>query len=364
MRHGQANREAVSVSQSVQIGEAASTRLTRVRHRLTVSDPWTPSIRDLLPTVSFTQSPVPRACVSVYGAVAVVFGGLLDWGVAEPPEGLHPVAWLGSLVAPLDRSWRSPQAVGGAFALLVPLGVAIPVAALVDAAGQVSPWLAGLVAGLVVFVTTSRRMLVDLARDVVAESERDLASARGSMLGLAGRDASELSAGQVRSAAVESAAENLADGLVAPLLAFTLGAAFGLPVAAGAAVWVKAVNTLDSMLGYESKPHGAASARLDDVVMWMPARVSAGLLAVVAGTPAALGHARGDAHEPLSPNSGWPMATLASLLDVRLEKPGVYTLNESAQLPDPGSARRGIGITSRAGWLAYLLATVGVVAWP
>ena len=301
--------------------------------------------------------------MSVYGALAVVFGGLLDWGVAEPPEHLHPVAWLGSLVAPLDRSWSSPGVIGGVFALLVPLGVAIPVAAVVDVAGLVSPWLACLVAGLVVFVTTSRRMLVDLARDVIAESERELASARESLLGLAGRDASELSAGQVRSAAVESAAENLADGLVAPLLAFTAGAAFGLPVAAGAAVWVKAVNTLDSMLGYESKPHGTASARLDDIVMWIPARVSAGLLVAVAGTPAALG-ARDDAHEPPSPNSGWPMATLASLLDVRLEKPDVYTLKESAQLPDAETARRGVGITSRAGWLAYLLAAVGVVAWP
>ncbi len=293
----------------------------------------------------------------------MVFGGLLDWGVAEPPERLHPVAWLGSMVAPLDRAWPSPGVVGGAFALLVPLGVAIPVAAVVDGAGLVSPWLACLVAGLVVFVTTSRRMLVDLARDVIAESERDLASARESLLGLAGRDASELSAGQVRSAAVESAAENLADGLVAPLLAFTVGAAFGLPVAAGAAVWVKAVNTLDSMLGYESKPHGTASARLDDIVIWIPARVSAGLLVAVARTPAALGRARDDAHEPLSPNSGWPMATLASLLDARLEKSDVYTLNESAQLPDAETARRGVGITSRAGWLAYLLAAAGVVAW-
>lgn len=302
--------------------------------------------------------------MSVYAAVAVVVGGLLDWGVAEPPEGWHPVAWLGSLIGPLDRTWPSPRLLGSVFAVLLPLGAAIPVAALVELAWLVSPWVAGLVAGLVVFVTTSRRMLVDLARDVITETVRDLPAARESVLGLAGRDASQLSAGEVRSAAVESAAENLADGLVAPLLAFTLGAAFGLPVAAGAAVWVKAVNTLDSMLGYESKPHGSASARLDDAVMWIPARVSALLLAAVAGTPSALGRASDDAHAPPSPNSGWPMATLAHSLDVRLEKPGVYSLNEAAELPDPAAGRRGVSITSRAGWLAYLVAALGVVAWP
>lgn len=293
----------------------------------------------------------------------MALGAVLDGWVAEPPASFHPVAWLGQVVSPLDREWRSPRLAGAAIALFVPLGAAIPVATLVDAASFVSPWLAAVAAGVVVFVTTSRRMLIDLASDVVSASDDDIDSAREQLLGLAGRDASELSPPQVRSAAVESVAENLADGLVAPLLAFTLGSAFGLPVAVGAAVWVKAVNTLDSMLGYESKPHGTASARLDDLVMWAPARVSALLLAVASGAMAAPRTARRWARNPPSPNSGWPMATMAAVLGVRLEKPGVYVLNETAELPDTTDAIQGIDIASRAGWLSYGLAAVGVLAW-
>lgn len=303
--------------------------------------------------------------MSVYGAVAVVLGAVLDGLFAEPPASHHPVAWLGRTVSPLDRDWGSPALAGGTVAVFVPLAAAVPVAVLVDAVAVfASPWLAAVLAGVVVFVTTSRRMLVDLASDVIEASDGDLATARDALLGLAGRDASELSAGQVRSAAVESAAENLADGLVAPLLAFTAGAAFGLPVAAGAAVWVKAVNTLDSMLGYESKPHGTASARLDDLVMWIPARVSALLLAIAAGAPRSLTRAREWANEPPSPNSGWPMATVAAVLDARLEKPGVYVLHPTAELPDTAAAQRGVDVVSRAGWLAYTGAVLGVVAWP
>lgn len=321
-------------------------------------------MRKTCPTGCFTIGRIRRECVSVSGAVAVVVGAVLDAVVGEPADDLHPVAWLGSLVAPLDRSWGSPRLAGIAIAVLVPLGVAIPVAAVVALADLVSPSVGALVTGLVVFVTSSRRMLVELAGAVVESSDVDLEAARAELLGLAGRDASALSAGAVRSAAVESAAENLADGLVAPVVAFTLGAAFGMPVAAGAAVWVKAVNTLDSMLGYRSKPHGAASARLDDLVMWVPARVSAVLLALVAGRPAALSAASAWAGNPPSPNSGWPMGTLAAVLDVELEKPGVYVLNGGRGPPDVATAKRGVRLVSRAGWLTYLLAALVVVAWP
>lgn len=302
--------------------------------------------------------------MSVYGAVAVVLGAVLDALVAEPPVAGHPVAWLGRVVAPLDREWRHPVVVGVLVAVVVPVAAAAPVAGVVAVASGVSPWLGAVLAGVVVFVTTSRRMLVDLARDVVAASADDLAGARVGLRGLAGRDAGDLSAGQVRSAAVESVAENLADGLVAPLLAFTLGAGAGLPVAAGAAAWVKAVNTIDSMLGYETKPHGTAGARLDDLVMWVPARASAVLLAAASGRFGALGDARRWADVPSSPNSGWPMATMTAILEVRLEKPGAYVLRPDGALPSVPAARHGVAVASRAGWLAFLLAAAGVVAWP
>ena len=147
--------------------------------------------------------------------------------------------------------------------------------------------------------------------------------------------------GTLRSAAVESAAENLADGLVAPLLAFALGAQLSLAFGVAAATWVKGVNTLDSMLGYRSKPVGWASARLDDAVMWLPARVSAALVALARPAPGALVRARRWARAPPSPNSGWPMATLAAAVDVELTKPGEYTLNPDADLPTAERAHLG-----------------------
>ncbi|MFB6102126.1 MAG: CobD/CbiB family cobalamin biosynthesis protein [Haloplanus sp.] len=292
------------------------------------------------------------------GSVALAAG--LDRLVAEPPAALHPVAWLGRALAPLDREWAHPRLAGTATAVGVPLLAAVAAAGLVALGARADPLVAAAVAGLVCFVATSRRMLLDEAGTVVAASETNLPAARQRLRSLAGRDAAILSAGEVRSAAVESAAENLGDGLVAPLLGFALLAPLSLPAAAGAAAWIKAVNTLDSTFGYRSKPMGWAPARLDDFVMWVPARASAGLLAVAAGRPGALRRGRPLAGRPASPNAGWPMATLAVLLGVRLTKPDAYDLASGSTLPTRADADRGVALVARAGWLAFGLA--GVIA--
>ena len=281
------------------------------------------------------------------GVGIVGFALVLDAAFAEPPELIHPVAWFGRLLAPLDRAWDRPRLVGAVAAFLLPLLAAGAVAGLVWAV-RGRPLGAAAVAGLALFSVTSFRMLVTRASEVVAATDDALSTAREDLRALAGRDATDLSAGQVRSAAVESAAENLADGLVAPLLAFALGAQFSLAAGTGAAVWVKAVNTMDSMLGYHAKPVGWGPARLDDAVMWGPARASALLLATRWGD------------DVPSPNSGWPMGTLAAAMDTRLEKPGVYTLNPDASLPSVAAARRGVRTVGIAGLLAYVLAAAAL----
>ncbi|KYH27453.1 cobalamin biosynthesis protein CbiB [Halalkalicoccus paucihalophilus] len=291
--------------------------------------------------------------------LALAVGLELAWG--EPPARAHPVAWFGRAIERVDREWAHPRAVGLASALVLPALAAGAVVGVVSLAAPLDPFLGVVAAGLALFVSTSLRMLLDVARDVIAESERDLAEARESVRALAGRSAAELSAGELRSAATESAAENLADGLVAPLSAFALLSPFSLSLAAGGAAWVKAVNTLDSMLGYPEKSHGTASARLDDCVMWLPARASAVLIALAGANPGALLRAREWARAPPSPNSGWPMATLAAVLGVRLEKPGVYVLNPARELPTVSEARRGVRVVALAGALAYLLS--GVFVW-
>ncbi|MDL5361663.1 adenosylcobinamide-phosphate synthase CbiB [Halalkalicoccus sp. NIPERK01] len=296
---------------------------------------------------------------SALAALALAVG--LELALGEPPARAHPVAWFGRAVERVDREWGRPRVVGACVALLLPALAAGVAAGTVALAALVHPFVGILVAGTVLFVSTSLRMLLDVAREVIAESERDLPRARESVRALAGRSPEELSAGEIRSATVESSAENLADGLVAPLGAFASLAPLSLALAAGGAAWVKAVNTLDSMLGYPEKPHGTASARLDDGVMYLSARASAVLLALAARKPMAPLRARRWARAPPSPNSGWPMATLAVLLGVRLEKPDVYILNRSRELPTVAEARRGVRIVALAGALAYLLS--GVLAW-
>ncbi len=298
------------------------------------------------------------------GLMAVASMGLaltLDRLFEEFPARVHPVALFGRLVGWLDRPWSTPRPVGTVVALVFPLEVAVLAGGITVLSVRYHPILGTVVAALALFTTTSLRMLLSVATDVVERTETDPDRARESVRALVGRDTETLSPGELRSAAVESVAENLADGLVAPLLAFALGARLSLPLAVAAAVWVKAVNTLDSMLGYRSKPVGWASARLDDAVMWLPSRLGAMLIALAGRSPAALSRARSWRDDPPSPNSGWPMATIAAVLGVELRKPGVYVLNPNAELPTVPEARQGIRVVAIAGLISFLLA--GVLAW-
>jgi len=254
---------------------------------------------------------------------------------------------------------------------VVPVVAAATLAGVVLAAGLVTPVAAALAGGLCLFVSTSLRRLLVRVREAATLAETDPAAARERLRTLVGRETADLSPGQLRSAAVESLAENLADGLVGPLAAYAVagvtatlfGAGPIVAVAAGCggAAWVKAVNTLDSMFGYRHEPAGWAPARLDDLVMWLPARASALLLAVVARSPGAPRAASTWLGGVPSPNSGWPMGTIAAALDVRLEKPGVYVLNPGGQLPDVRAVDVALRQVAAAGILAYALA--GVMTW-
>ncbi len=313
------------------------------------------------------------SAVALAGAVAGALA--LDVAVGEPPGRLHPVAWFGRAIEPFDADWHHPHAVGTGVAVILPVVGALAVAVLVLGAGRATLPAAVAVGAAGLFVSTSRRRLLERVSAVVASSEGNPERARRQVRALVGRDTTGLTPGQARSAAVESLAENLADGLVAPLAGFVAlatlallagsGPAVALAAGTGGAAWVKAVNTLDSMLGYRDKPVGRASARLDDAVMWLPARASAVLLGAVTRSPGAVVATRDWLRDVPSPNSGWPMGTLAAALAVRLEKPGVYVLNPDAALPDTDAARLAIRQVGLAGLLAYALAgaIVGVAAW-
>jgi adenosylcobinamide-phosphate synthase len=173
------------------------------------------------------------------------------------------------------------------------------------------------------------------------------------------RDVRALSAVQVRAAALESLAENLSDSVVAPLAWYMIG---GLPAAA----LYRYANTADAMWGYRSVRNGRDwewagkwAARADDALSWVPARITAALLALVAGG-LPLRILWREAGRTPSPNSGWPMAAMALALGVYLRKPGVYALNGEGKAPGRAETLDAIALGRRAVWLLGAIA-IGLV---
>lgn len=282
--------------------------------------------------------------IQVDGAQAAVLwlvaALLWDRLLGEPPAAAHPVVWMGRVIAAADRWTRrgSPAAELGQgllIALLVPALFAGGTALLMDSlAGW--PWLR-LVAGVwLLKATFAVRALGDAANSVRrALDADDLASARTALGSLCSRDADQLGPEAVAAGAVESLAENASDSLVAPLFFFAL---FGLP----GAIAYRAINTADAMIGYHGRYEylGKAAARLDDLANWVPARLTAGLLLVAGGIRGLpVGRAwrilRRDGGRTESPNAGQPMAAMAGLLGVQLEKPEHYCLGDAGSAVGP-----------------------------
>jgi adenosylcobinamide-phosphate synthase len=232
-------------------------------------------------------------------------GILLDRAVGEPPTAMHPVAWFGRAMTLTERlGYQDSRAAGTAHALLgTALGVAGG-AALRSTAAATALAVAG-------------RSLGDTALDIGAALGRDeLTAARAKLPALVGRDPSALSGPEVARAVVESVAENTVDAVVAPAF---WAACCGAPGALG----YRAVNTLDAMVGHRSARYhryGWASARLDDVAGYLPARLTAFLVGVARPrrAPAIWQAIRAQAPAHPSPNAGVAEAAFAVALGVRL----------------------------------------------
>ncbi|MEO8181919.1 MAG: adenosylcobinamide-phosphate synthase CbiB [Deltaproteobacteria bacterium] len=269
------------------------------------------------------------ASPSVLGAALAI-----DLVFGELPALAHPVVWMGRVARRLERLLPTEgvarQLFGGALlATLVPFGFAAASLALLGFTKEwpLAHWLLEV---LVLTAMFAARALGDAAQQVAqALHAGKLERARFGLRSLCSRDASRLTEPELIGATIESVAENASDSFVAPILYYVL---FGLP---GAVVY-RAVNTLDAMVGYRGRYEylGKASARLDDVLNFVPARVTAALLLLagaLVGQDARRGLAiwRRDAATTASPNAGRPMAAMAGLLGVRLEKPGHYGLGDA-----------------------------------
>ncbi len=285
---------------------------------------------------------------------------MLDLLLPEPPNAVHPVVLMGKLISVSER-FATGMSNTFAFLLGVLMAVAVPLlfaavvwlaAIVLYALGDI-PFLIG--AAVLLKTTFAVRGLAAAARETQRSIEgADIYMARHNLRGLVSRDATELSEPLVAAAAIESVAENTTDSFIAPWLAFAL---LGLP---GAFAY-RAVNTLDSMIGYRGKYEyrGKASACLDDLLNLIPARISAGLL-LLAGTVSGhrVGHgwrtALREHRLTASPNAGWTIAAAAGLLGVALEKPGHYRIGSEYDEPEASD----IGKAAR---LMYVVAALGVV---
>ena len=291
---------------------------------------------------------------------------LLDLALEEPPNRLHPTVWIGNTVALAERIAPGSQAApvvqlffGAGMALLIPAAWGAAAWAVGFGLMQLHPLAYILVVAALFKTTFSVRMLHRVAAGIGSIlTAGDVAEARRRMSALVSRDTSQLTVGQMAAGAIESVAENITDSIVGPLLAFAL---FGLP----GAVAYRAINTLDSMVGYHGRYEylGKPSARLDDLVNLLPARLAALLLWL--STVALPGMAGGRAWRVMfahrgrteSPNAGWTMAAMAGGLGVTLEKVGHYRLGDPA--PEPEAQH--IGRATRALYATTALAAAVAV---
>jgi adenosylcobinamide-phosphate synthase len=262
----------------------------------------------------------------------------IDLALSDPPDALHPVAWMGKVIAFLEKGGLKLKPAGQfvygtAVTLFTTALFIIPVYFIILYA-----WRFNVIAGIIIsallfkstFTVTGLRRAALRVRQLLKEENLD--ATRFELRALVSRNTKALPEPLLVSAAVESVAEGTCDSLVAPMFYFLL---LGAPGAIG----YRAVNTLDAMIGYHGQYEylGKFAARLDDVLNYIPARLAA-LLLILAAAFQKSGrrawqttwreHTRTE-----SPNAGWTIATMAGALNVRLEKVGHYTFQDSGAAP-------------------------------
>lgn len=320
-----------------------------------------------------------------FNALALALAIIVDALFGEPnwlwKRVPHPVVLMGHLIGWLDRRmnhqlhtpFRQKRAGINSLIRVIFVVAALSIGMLA-LAGWVHPGLAFLVTVLLGAVLLAQRSLHDHVEAVRAPlAEGDLLAGRHALSMIVGRNTENLDESGVARAALESLAENHSDGVIAPAFWMLIG---GLP---GIALY-KAINTADSMIGYKTERHqhfGWASAKLDDAVNWLPARLSVGLIALsVAITKLANQRdtfawpdwslIRRDAPTHASPNAGWPEASFASALGIALGGPRTYPsgtveapyINDAGRKDlDAGDIRKGLALF-RATCAATLLVVV------
>lgn len=294
-------------------------------------------------------------------ALALLLAWAIDLAFGEPPEPLHPLAWLESLLWPLGCRIRVLEP-GLAFWAGAAAWIVIA-AGLGAVAWGVQHWLLGLSAwwSVPLLALLLKPMLAwRRLRDDLLAVEDALAAgtgpARERLSHLVRRDLSELNEEALRETAIETLAEHLNNAVIAPLFWY---AVFGLP---GAVVY-RCASAMNAMWGYSGVWEwvGKWAARADDALSWLPARITA-LSLYPAWRSANWRSLKRQAGRTPSTNGGWTMGAMALRLGVRLAKPGVYVLNETGATPSSRNMVQALGHAAMAAWATVLLAALSWVA--
>jgi adenosylcobinamide-phosphate synthase len=255
---------------------------------------------------------------------------LLDLLLGDPEWLPHPIRWMGKAIETTEPHFRklpiSVSMSGTLFAICLILSAWGVTAILISVAGLIQPLFKGILETLIIYYSISVRSLENAAMKVYgAIRNGDLKSAKEKLALIVGRDVAPLSEEGVARASVETVAENLTDGVISPLFFAAIG---GAPLAMA----YKMVNTLDSMVGYKNKKYqefGKAAAHIDDAANYIPARLSVLIISLAAefldrAGIAALKTGFYEGKHHTSPNSGYPEAAYAGVLQVRLGGPNYY----------------------------------------
>ena len=311
--------------------------------------------------------------------ITLLIGWLLDLWLGDPAWLPHPVVGFGKMIASGEHRLNkgNHRMLKGA---LLTVGLILLVFGMVwvirrllgifavfifDGTHQqvyqlpVFLWIFDVIA---IFCCLAGTTLIREVREVFHAVDRSLEEGRKQVARIVGRDTSELSAQEVRTAALETLAENLSDGVIAPLFWLAIG---GVP----AMVAYKMVNTLDSMIGYRTeryKDFGCWAAHIDDVANYIPARITALLMVIAAGKPQLLGFVWRHGRNHASPNSGYPEAALAGILDCRFGGPHYYFgelfdkpyIGENARELTTADMQKAVRINRTAEVLAIVIITV------
>ena len=304
-----------------------------------------------------------------------ILGFVLDLLLGDPQNWPHPVRFIGAAINFLQRKIRnfcvteSALKWGGLLLwLVVVLGSFVLVYAVLAVSYRFSFWFGFCLETVFAYTVLATKCLKDAGMDIYRVlGTGTLEKARKQLSFIVGRDTAQLSSEQIVRATVETVAENTVDGVIAPLFFLFIG---GAPLAIG----YKAVNTLDSMVGYQTPEYqaiGYFSAKLDDVFNWLPARLSWILLSIAAvflklDTKSAFKIGWRDRFQHKSPNCGWSEATVAGALGVRLGGTNVYFgkvlekpwLGETRRNIEPDDIKKTIGLMYVSALLALVLFVV------